>query len=430
MNKKIILEQLPINPYDEFETTYELLRSVAGEKSIDYQIDLDKNIATCLVGDAIRLRQVKTNLLSNAIKFTPRFGSVTFRVRVVKSTPKSQTIEFSIEDSGIGIEEKKLKTIFEPFSQADISTTRKFGGTGLGLSISSELIKAFGSELKVESTIGKGSRFYFEITFDLCYKEYPTQADEPKLVCSNPKECQKFHLRVLVAEDYDVNRMLIESLFQRYKNIELVFAINGEDAIEKVQEKKFDLILMDINMPVKNGIDATKVIREELHMDMPIVALTANAIEGDKERYLACGMNDYIAKPIELEALEALIVKYAKTEDERNAEEIEKIVQRLYEKIGASEAMAKKLLQTFILSLQELLPELQEALAIKDFKKVYETAHKLKGASSALYIDSISTLMADIESNAHQEKLPDYTEEITNLEELILKFKSVLDKIS
>ncbi len=429
-SKKIMLEKLPMNPYEEFQTTYELLRSIADEKSLKYKMEMDEDIAKCLIGDAVRLRQIKTNLLSNAIKFTPRFGEVIFRISLLKTISKKQIIEFSVTDSGIGIPNEKLKTIFEPFSQADASTTRKFGGTGLGLSISADLIKAFGSELKVDSKVGQGSRFYFEIPFDICTEEQEIATESEVSICINDEECDKFHLRVLVAEDYDINRMLMESLFEKYKNIELSFAVNGADAIEKVQHKPYDLIFMDINMPVKNGIDATRYIREKLHMDVPIVALTANAIEGDKERYFACGMDEYLTKPIELQALQSLLVKYAKTEDDVSSEEVEAIVKRINEKIGASQTMAKKLLKTFTQSLQELLPELQEALSIKDYKKVYETAHKLKGASSALYIDTISEVMAAIEKSAYEEKLLDYSQEIAMVDRYILKFKSVLDKIS
>jgi PAS domain S-box-containing protein len=418
-NKKIVLEKIELNSYEEFSTTYDLLKSAAAEKAIEYKLEIDEKISQCLVSDAIRLRQIKINLLSNAIKFTPRFGEVTFKITLLSEGKNWQKLLFSVEDSGIGIPKSKINDIFKPFSQADASTTRKFGGTGLGLSISSDLIKAFGSELKVESKEGEGSRFYFEMDFEVCHKDMKQEKADSSKIYSEVADCDKLHLDVLVAEDYDVNRMLIESIFEKYKNINLAFAINGKDAIEKLQEKKYDLVLMDINMPVLNGIDATNYIRQKLELDVPIVALTANALQGDKEKYLRCGMNEYLSKPIELPALENILYKYSKSEDERNLSYIQTIVEKLKNKIGISESVSLRLLGTFSQSLKEILPDLQSALELKDTAKIYATAHKLKGAAGALYIDDISELMAKIEEAANKGVVFECEQEIAHLYEYI-----------
>ena len=422
-NKKIVFEKLPINPYEEFMTSYELLKSVAQEKSINYSIEIDERISNCLLGDATRLRQIKINLLSNAIKFTPKFGEVKLRVSLEQEDAKSQTLLFSVEDSGIGIPEAKLKDIFKPFSQADASTTRKFGGTGLGLSISSDLIKAFGSELKVDSVVDRGSRFYFTITFDICEEEELLQEVNTQELCEKEEDCDKLHLSVLVAEDYDVNRMLIESIFEKYKNISLFFAVNGKDALAKLEERSYDLILMDINMPVLNGIDATQYIRQKLQLDVPIVALTANALEGDREKFIKCGMDDYLSKPIDVHALETILCKYSKTENEMHSLYLETILERLHIKIGLSEAVSLKLLQTFLESLKEIVPDLEEAIELKDTKKIYETAHKLKGAAGALFIDDIYEIMRKIEESAHAGVVLDCTKEM----ELVYQYIKILD---
>ncbi|QOP45063.1 FIST N-terminal domain-containing protein [Sulfurimonas paralvinellae] len=423
-SNKIVFEKLAINPYEEFATTYELLKTTAQEKSINYVSEIDENISKCLLGDATRLRQIKINLLSNAIKFTPKFGEVRFTVSLVTSDAKSQTLLFSVEDSGIGIAKEKLQDIFKPFSQADASTTRKFGGTGLGLSISSDLIKAFGSELKVDSEVGKGSRFYFTMRFDICEDEVTKEVPAADAVCQNDEECNKLHLNVLAAEDYDVNRMLIESIFEKYKNIELSFAVNGKDAIEKLQQNDFDLVLMDINMPVLNGIDATRYIRQKLHRKVPIVALTANALEGDREKFLECGMDEYLSKPIDVEALENILCKYSKTETEMYSRYIDTVLERLKLKLGLSETVSKKLLKTFLESLKEILPELQEALELKDVQKVYETAHKLKGAAGALYIGEIYEIMLKIETAAQQGIIVECEEDMKQ----VCEYVTVLEK--
>ena len=414
--KKILLEKLAINPYEEFATTFELLRSAADEKSLLYKFHIDSSVSHCILSDSVRLRQVIINLLSNAIKFTPKFGEVRFDISVKEDTPQSQKLYFSIKDSGIGIPKAKIQEIFKPFSQADASTTRKFGGTGLGLSISSDLIKAFGSELHVESQEQEGSEFYFEITFEKCPQaDIVPDALDSISGCEKKQNCDKLHLKVLVAEDYDVNRMLIESIFEKYSNITLHFAVNGEDAIEKLQNAHYDLVLMDINMPIKNGIDATADIRKKLKLDLPIVALTANALEGDAQRFFECGMNDYLSKPIDINKLERILQKYSKSEGEMCQHFVEGILEKIRAKVGLGEDIAKRLLATFLESVKETLPQLQEAVALKDAKKVYETAHKLKGASGALYIESIYEIMKTIEKNAQTGIVHEYEDEFTKI---------------
>jgi len=414
--KKIVLEKLALNPHEEFGTTFDLLRSAADEKSLSYKFHIESDVSQCILSDSVRLRQVIINLLSNAIKFTPKFGEVTFNISVKEDTLQSQKLYFSIKDSGIGIPKAKIKEIFKPFEQADVSTTRKFGGTGLGLSISSDLIKAFGSELHVDSQEQKGSEFYFEITFEKCPQaDIAVDVSESISGCEKNKNCDKLHLKVLVAEDYDVNRMLIESIFEKYTNVTLNFAVNGEDAIEKLQHSSYDLVLMDINMPVKNGIDATIEIRKNLKLDLPVVALTANALEGDAQRFFECGMNDYLSKPIDIHKLEKILQKYSKSEGEVCQYFVQDILEKIRSKVGLGEDIAKRLLATFLDSVKEIMPQLQEAVALRDAKKVYETAHKLKGASGALYIESIYEIMKTIEKNAQTGTVHEYKDEFAEI---------------
>ena len=427
-HKKILLEKLSINPYDEFKTTFELLQLSADEKSLTYIFDIDTGIANCIVSDSVRLRQIIINLLSNAIKFTPNFGTVCLKIVLQSDEKEQQNIRFSIKDSGVGIAESKIEKIFKPFVQADVSTTRKFGGTGLGLSISSDLLKVFGSELKVHSQEGEGSEFYFDIVFKKCHESSASlEKDTNNSICDKANNCDKLYLNVLVAEDYDVNRMLIDSIFEKYENISLTFAVDGDDAIHKVEEKSYDLILMDINMPVKNGIDATKYIRKKLHLDVPIVALTANTLEGDKKNFLECGMDGHLNKPIEINKLEEILQKYSKSQSQRNKIYIKEIVDRLRTKVGLSEAVSFNLLKTFLSSVHETLPELQEAIALKETQKVYEKAHKLKGAAGALYMDNIYDVMKEIEHNALEKKVLDYSEELNAVAKHIKMIEQALD---
>ncbi len=423
-NNKISLEKIPLNPFVEFATTYELLKSMAEEKALNYTLEIDNAISTCIYSDATRLRQVMINLLSNAIKFTPECGDVKFSISLVKETSKQQTLHFSIKDSGIGIAQEKLEQIFKPFAQAEVSTTRKFGGTGLGLSISADLLHVFDSKLEVNSVQNKGSHFFFDLNFETCDAlRDSSQETNVDITYQEEKCCDKLYLHILVAEDYDINRMLIESIFQKYKNMTLEFAYDGKEAVDKAAQNDYDLIFMDINMPVMNGLDATKLIREELQLDVAIVALTANAIKGDREKFLAYGMNDYLSKPIDTLKLENILCKYAKKEKSEKTIDIEEVLQQVNEKIGLSKEVGLKLLRLFLESLQEFVPVLENAFKEQDNKKIYETAHKLKGAAGALYLEDVYNLMQEVEKSALAQEAMQHSDKVQYLYEYLSAFE-------
>ena len=400
-NNKISLEKIPMNPFVEFSTTYELLKSIAAEKSLNYTLEIDEAIAPCIYSDATRLRQIMINLLSNAIKFTPEYGNVKFCISLVEQKERQQRVHFSIQDSGIGIAKEKLEQIFKPFVQAEASTTRKFGGTGLGLSISADLLHVFESELHVSSAENEGSCFFFDLQFDTCNAQQSIiKKCTVDVVCQEEKDCDKLYLSVLVAEDYDVNRMLIESIFEKYKNITVEFACDGKEACQKAAQKSYDVIFMDINMPVMNGLEAAEYIRKELQSDVAIVALTANAIKGDREKFIASGMNDYLSKPIDTAALEKILCKYSQPQKSEISVDMPAVFKRINKKIGLNQEVSLKLLKLFLESLQELIPQLESAFAQEEQKQIYETSHKIKGAAGALYLDEIYEIMYAVEKSA------------------------------
>ena len=422
-NNKISLEKIPMNPFVEFTTTYELLKSIADEKQLDYRLQIDKAISECLYSDATRLRQIMINLLSNAIKFTPEYAKVSFHISLLEESSKRQKLHFSVKDRGIGIAPDKLEKIFKPFVQAEASTTRKFGGTGLGLSISADLLRVFGSELHVDSVENEGSEFFFDLDFDICTSEerMKNEKDKDALLLEEDGSAN-LSLDVLVAEDYEINRMLIESMFEKYENITLEFANNGKEAVDKVVKHKYDLIFMDINMPFMNGFEATKQIREVLHCEVPIVALTANAIKGDREKFLSQGMDEYLPKPIESRELEKILRKYA-TEEDSLYVDIEEILHEVNQKVGASKEVGIKLLTLFLESLEELVPKLEEAFLEQDNKSIYETAHKLKGAAGALFLQDIFEVMQEIEKSATEGNAMQHSNKMESLHEYIEVFK-------
>jgi PAS domain S-box-containing protein len=278
-------------------------------KGVDLSVNVSPDVSSVVKGDPTRLRQIVFNLVGNALKFTEA-GSIT--INIAQNTLSNGLLELQIDvvDTGIGIPHDKLDVLFEEFTQADGSTTRKYGGTGLGLAISKQLVTLMNGEIGVESTVGVGSRFYFTIKCEEGEQKNVTslEADASGAASSNLELDQK--LKILVAEDNAVNQLVIRTMLEKAGHqIEVVD--NGALAVEAVQTVSYDLVLMDVNMPEMDGITATKHIRalEGVVSEIPIVALTANALTGDRERMLDAGMSDYVSKPIEPALLAAAMAR-------------------------------------------------------------------------------------------------------------------------
>lgn len=289
----------------------------ARRKNIRLNLDVDEDVPRQLKGDAGKLRQVLVNLVGNAVKFTSS-GNIAILVSLGQDnkTPGKTEIVFSVTDTGMGIPEDKQKMIFASFTQADGSMTRDFGGTGLGLTISRGLVELMGGKLKVESKEGEGSRFYFNLSFST---QEPAEAETDAHPVPGIKETDTQHLlspgenvHILLAEDNVINRKLATALIK--KRGWLVSTVeNGEDAVNACREKSgtFHLILMDIQMPVMDGLEATRIIRSDSQCPrIPIIALTAHALKGDKEKFMAAGMDDYISKPIRKDDFYHILEKY------------------------------------------------------------------------------------------------------------------------
>ena len=296
---KFELEPVQFNPHREFQTVSDLFRAKASQKNIIYSLHLDKNIPNILKADILRVKQIISNLLSNAIKFSEEHQAISLNI---KYNEQGSTLFIGVEDQGIGLTKSQQITIFDAFSQAESSTTRKYGGTGLGLSISSKLVTLLGGELKVESEIGKGSHFYFTI---------PVKAIKGTLEVKKEQHTATFNGHVLLVEDNKTNQMLMSAILKK-KNLTFDIANDGIEAIESVQNQHYDLVLMDENMPNLNGIEATKQIRNKggKFTNLPIIALTANAITGDREKFINAGMNDYLTKPVNIKELERVFSSY------------------------------------------------------------------------------------------------------------------------
>jgi len=540
------LEYIRFNPIHEFEPTLDLFKAKMEEKRIKYLLFVDPTLPKWIVLDSLRLKQVISNLIGNALKFTPENGTVKVDITFEPIDSDNIELQISIADTGIGIPKQQQQKIFTPFSQADESTTRKFGGTGLGLSISKSFIGLMGGNLELESEVGKGSKFFFNLkveashevatdsnwlrgiktliyisNFNLINSEVhllekylkafqlnvhvsdsltEKDLDSVKVVWIITTTCQekdiekveqnigdkqliivegfeqklfsKFKVqkakklsfplgmspiydilietlttvrnfkkeiiqnsikkilfekaKVLIAEDNEVNQMFIEIILKDYEIVPIIVE-NGKDAIEKVETEDFDLILMDINMPVLGGVEATKIIRnrQDFKKDIPIIALTANAMIGDREKFLSEGMSDYLTKPIDINELEKVLKKYltskkdSKIRKSKVSELMIKVPENNFEPIskdlvsselGLPIMFIDKLIAKFLETIDKGMTDLEEAIQQKDSEGIKNFAHKIKGSAGNLRFKYLADIMKDIEYSGKDEIVDGYEE--------------------
>ena len=497
------------------------------QKNIRFSYTLDENMPSFVISDETKLKQVLSNILSNAIKFTPKDAKVSLSVKVIEIKDNFTKIEFSIKDEGIGISKEYQKKIFEPFSQADGSISRKFGGTGLGLTISMNILKMLGSEIKIESKEKEGSRFFFEVDFKipkknieykklkydfaLCdivsdtenirdhlrvvlkdfgriyekeeidskdhidlifcfgdpeffeklsrrkkrlncpvvyvgsmeklennimkplmdyYLDVPIYGSKVFNIIAEVKSIEKetkeifnfeyiknnFRGKVLVAEDNTNNQLLIELIFKDL-GLDVCIVENGKLAYEKYKEEDFDLVFLDINMPIMDGLGALKLIREyeqELKKFTPIIALTANTINGDKEKYLKAGMDFYLSKPIENKELLKILSIYLNKKDIDKRElkkpieissdiiESKKIdidIDLVSQKLGISENIAKMIINKFNSNITQDMKDFEDIINSQDKEKISQKAHYLKNSCLNVSLDEICEVLEELESS-------------------------------
>jgi PAS domain S-box-containing protein len=301
----IELERMPVELHELVQSIASSMQFNASEKKIYIKYNIDGAVPQSIIGDRTRLCQVLLNLMGNAVKFTEE-GGVTIDLQVIGQTDSYVKIRFAISDTGIGIANDKINTIFESFKQAESSTSRKYGGTGLGLAITKKLIELHGAEIHVDSVPGKGSTFWFTIKFD---KEPIKAANNNNIVETG------LQLNVLVVDDNQINRLLINKVLTKW-GATIEFAENGEEAVQKVEANpNLDVVLMDIHMPIMGGLEATQIIRskpEAYYQQLPIIALTASMLNSEINEMENAGMNDYVLKPFDPKGLYEKLAKYQK----------------------------------------------------------------------------------------------------------------------
>jgi PAS domain S-box-containing protein len=365
------------------------LRAAASE--LAFESVLEDQVPDRLIGDPLRISQVLRNLAGNAIKFTTQ-GKVSVTVGVASAEDSQVTLRFSVADTGIGVPPEKHRLIFEPFTQADGSTTRKYGGTGLGLSICSGLVQLMNGRIWVESDVGAGSTFHFTIPLDLPASEQATVAEAPPAV--------KRRLRILVAEDNSVNQRLAARLLEREGHA-VTIAGSGQEALREFEQHhfahtQFDLILMDVQMPLMDGLQATARIREIERGSgrrVPIVAMTAQTAESDRSRCLQSGMDAYVAKPVRVPELMKMIESvvpggsFMNANVESEGTSVESQLQQLDEslalsRVGGDVDLLKEVAELFLDDYPATLEKIKSAVAGRDATALEQHAHSLKGSVS------------------------------------------------
>lgn len=400
----LALESIGFDIDYQIKSIIDSMELQANEKGLKLNYKLHNNNCKILLGDPVRLSQILINLVNNAIKFTNE-GEINIGLNCQQKDEYAIAV-FEVQDTGIGIDNNKLEHIFDTFKQADESITRKYGGTGLGLAISKQLVEIQGGSIKVESKVNVGTKFTFSIPYkigtsrDLIHHPDDTKEEDKKGSSSYFQG-----MEVLLVEDNDVNRLYASTILKKWGCI-CSEAENGEIALELLRKNNYDIVLMDVHMPVMDGLEATRIIRKSFtppKNDIPIIAFTANAIKGEKENYINLGMNDYISKPFIPNELRRIITPFYEPKGEKTIKtnDTSPIYDLSYLKniSDGSEEFVSEIINTFIEKTPELLDQMIEEATAENWKQVSSLAHKIKPNLTLLGMNSIKPIALSIEQD-------------------------------
>ena len=424
---RLEMESAPFRLDEVIKNTSDLVSLKAQEKGIQFLVSVGENVPVELTGDPFRLSQILLNLANNAVKFT-QAGHVLISVEALEIAGENCQLKFSIKDTGIGMSKEQIARLFKPFSQADSSVTRRFGGTGLGLAICKHLVEMMGGRIQVESLMDQGSTFYF--TLDFIHR--PSQS-QPIWVADSVLNRQKRQktredaLRdihgafILLVEDNIINQQLTTEILKE-TGVQIEIANNGREALEQLQKRNYDLILMDVQMPVMSGLETTILIRENPQwQDIPIVAMTAHDTASDKEKCLASGMNDYITKPLDTDLLMSILAQWiapgrkqdkavasplsdtlsAETSDHNLPASLPGVdIASGLARLQGNERLYFKLLKLFAHQYGNAVSEIATMIHKEDFSAITAKAHTIKGAAANLSLRTVAAVARRLEDHA------------------------------
>ena len=424
---KIMLEEAPINIEGIIKQVIHLLSSKARAKNIKLMSTIDNSIPEYVLGDDTRITQILVNLIGNAIKFTDH-GFVEIKVIETRKDNKNVTIRFSVKDTGIGIPQENQHLIFERFTQAETSTTRLYGGTGLGLNIVKMLVNLFRGKLDLESIPGKGSKFSFELTFPISLVEKKEAIDmfTKENIVLFPSTT-----KILLVEDNEHNQIIAKIYLAKY-GVDIDIAGNGKVALDMIQHKAYDLIIMDLQMPVMDGFETTFKIRNELKLNIPIIACSAHSLVAERIKSLSAGMNEYIAKPYTekqfINAIKPFICYTPKTNKSKNhlkalakTDNIKDILHKFEQEEG--EEFVSLMLSIFKKRIPLDIMELENALSNNHLETIKNKAHFITGSLASLRFDAgclISRKTEKAAANIEEENAKVYTRDLIDYLENVL----------
>jgi len=424
------LDQYHFNLNETMNDVAAIMQNRAEEKGLKLYTHIAEQISPTLIGDSSRIRQILLNLVGNAIKFTDR-GNVSMTCNLLEKDRQGQKIRLSIADTGIGMNEAFTQNIFNKFSQEDKSISRKQGGTGLGMAITYELVQLMKGKIQVKSQKNIGTTIEIELTL---------QVGDPLKVAVTTTVDQVVDIseaRILLVEDNEFNRLVATSILKHY-NCEVQEAVHGLEAVTMLHSRSFDVILMDLQMPVMDGFESTKVIRNELGITTPIIALTANAFKTEIDHCMAVGMNDCVTKPYEEKTLVDAIYKHISQGKSRNNKELElnakfnTMLYNLNKLIDISRGDKEyvgKMIRIFIDQSEAAVRQIREAYAVKDLETVYKTAHRIKPSIDSLEITNLREEIRAIEIIAREgEDSEDLAGYISHLETVLVEVIDALKK--
>jgi CheY-like chemotaxis protein len=438
---KMSFEKTPFKMKSSIASMLHLFETKIQEKNLQLVKEYDSNIPAVIVGDPIRLHQIILNLVSNAVKFTSK-GKITVTVRLIEEDTENVTIEFAVADTGIGIPEEKLTTIFENFQQASSGTSRIYGGTGLGLAIVKQLVEPQGGSINVKSTVGEGSTFSFRLKF----QKTTADAELETEMLEVDKETKS--IKVLVVEDIALNQLLMKTLLDDF-GFERDIAENGKIAIDKLLNNSYDVILMDLQMPEMNGFEATEYIRKTMNSDIPIIALTADVTTVDLAKCKAVGMNDYIAKPVDERLLYSKIVnivrKYTSKKEKEmkknTAPKTQKYIDLAYldSRTKSNPKLMMEMIAAYLQQTPPLVTAMEESVLNKDWALLRASAHKMVPSFSIMGINpeyeemakKIQSYMGDLENQ--KQEIDDLVGKLSTVcnqacEELEIEFNNIKNR--